>query len=416
MTNRVKWTKEKFYDTRDYVRSLKIKSRKKYFEHLIVHDNDLPKRPDSLEWWISWSDWLGTNNRFYGNNSFLTYNESKQIVSELNISTKKEWEIYYKQNKIFDIPRCPNKAYRDWISWSDWLGKKSRTDRNYETFESFIKILNDLNIHSKNKYMSVYKKYNLPIDPLSFYNINDLNDFLPKKKIRKSKLNYSLAKDFVHKMNLKSQKEWFNMCKSNQIPSNIPKTPNKYYDGEWISWNDWLGHNHTTHKKYLTYSMAKEFLSTLGLTSLQEYYDYIISNGIDFLPLQPILYYGVNYVSSDDFLNYYKRLPYGEKKIIEYLDKRSIKYSHQHIFSDCKNINNLRFDFFISNLNMCIEFDGRQHYESIEFFGGDEGLYKRKLNDSIKDKYCMDNEINLLRITYEDINIIDKILDENLTI
>jgi hypothetical protein len=410
----MKWTKEKFFETRNYVRTLKIKSRKKYFEHVIIHNN-LPKRPDSLEWWISWSDWLGTNNRFYGNNSFLTYDESKQIVSKLNIKTKKEWEIFCKQNKISNIPRCPDKTYKEWISWSDWFGIKSRTDKNYETFESFIKILNDLNIHSKNKYISLYKKYNLPINPLSFYKIDSLKDILPKKEIKKNKLDYSIAKEIVNKMNLKSQKEWFNVCKSNQIPDNIPKTPNKYYEDEWISWNDWLGHNNTTHKNYLTYSKAKEFLSTLGLTSLQEYYDYIILNKIDFLPLQPITYYGINYISSDDFLNYDKRISYGEKKIIEYLNIKSIEYSHQHIFSDCKNINNLRFDFFISTLNMCIEFDGRQHYESIKFFGGDEGFYKRKLNDSIKNKYCIDNKIKMLRITFEDINIIDKILDKNLS-
>lgn len=415
MYNKVKWTKEKFYEVRKHVRKLKIKSRAKYFEYLIEENVlTLPKRPDSLEWWVSWSDWLGTNNRFYGNNLFLSYDESKKIVSKLNISTKKEWEVYYKKNRITNIPRCPNKVYREWSSWSDWLCVKSRTDKNYESFDFFLKVLNDLNIHSKSKYFKFYKEYNLPIDPISFYGINSFKDILPKKIKQKNKLNYSKAREVVNSMNLNSQREWYNMCKLNKIPSNIPKTPIKYYENEWISWNDWLGHNNTTHKKYLTYNDAKNFLSKLGITSLQEYYDYIILNKIDFLPLQPIPYYGVNYISSDDFLNYEKRTPYGEKKIIEYLDKKSIEYSHQHIFGDCKNINNLIFDFFIPSLNICIEFDGRQHYESIEFFGGDDGLYKRKLNDSIKNQYCIDKRINLLRITFEDINIIDKILDKTL--
>ena len=47
MYNKVKWTKEKFYEVRKHVRKLKIKSRAKYFEYLIEENVlTLPKRPD----------------------------------------------------------------------------------------------------------------------------------------------------------------------------------------------------------------------------------------------------------------------------------------------------------------------------------------------------------------------------------
>ena len=61
---------------------------------------------------------------------------------------------------------------------------------------------------------------------------------------------------------------------------------------------------------------------------------------------------------------------------------------------------------------MCVEYDGKQHYESIEFFGGEEGLKYRQENDKAKTKYCKDNDIKLLRIKYdEDIkNLIIKLL------
>jgi hypothetical protein len=42
---------------------------------------------------------------------------------------------------------------------------------------------------------------------------------------------------------------------------------------------------------------------------------------------------------------------------------------------------------------------------SVKLFGGEEGFKKRKKNDDIKNKYCKENRIPLLRISYfEDVN------------
>lgn len=54
-------------------------------------------------------------------------------------------------------------------------------------------------------------------------------------------------------------------------------------------------------------------------------------------------------------------------------------------------INNrkLRFDFVIFNLNKLyyiIEFDGEQHYKSIDYFGGDKHLKETQERDIIKNK------------------------------
>jgi hypothetical protein len=61
---------------------------------------------------------------------------------------------------------------------------------------------------------------------------------------------------------------------------------------------------------------------------------------------------------------------------------------------------------------MCIEYDGRHHYEVIYDWCGEEYLDKIKINDSIKNKYCEENNIILLRISYkEDIDdILTKVL------
>lgn len=104
----------------------------------------------------------------------------------------------------------------------------------------------------------------------------------------------------------------------------------------------------------------------------------------------------------------------GEKIIAKYLDKNNISYYRQHKFDDCKNIFQLPFDFYIPKYRTCIEFDGKQHYEPADFFGGIEAFEKLKKNDRIKDDYCEDNFINIIRIRYDQIDDIYHILYNNL--
>ena len=98
----------------------------------------------------------------------------------------------------------------------------------------------------------------------------------------------------------------------------------------------------------------------------------------------------------------------GVRDIVNILENKKIKYDREHYYVDCKNINYLRFDFYLPDYNLLIEYDGRQHFEVVDIWGGVEGLKKRKLNDEIKNKYCIKNRIPLLRISYLE-NVEDKI-------
>lgn len=60
----------------------------------------------------------------------------------------------------------------------------------------------------------------------------------------------------------------------------------------------------------------------------------------------------------------------GEEKIGELLNQANISFEKEKTFLDCKNINSLRFDFYIPSQNCLIEFDGIQHFKNIEHFGG----------------------------------------------
>jgi hypothetical protein len=95
----------------------------------------------------------------------------------------------------------------------------------------------------------------------------------------------------------------------------------------------------------------------------------------------------------------------GEKEIRNYLENNNIKFIPQYRFPDCKNILELPFDFYLPDYNICIEYNGRQHYEPINLWGGKKALETQQLRDKIKMEYCRDNNIPLIIIKHSDKNI-----------
>ena len=91
----------------------------------------------------------------------------------------------------------------------------------------------------------------------------------------------------------------------------------------------------------------------------------------------------------------------GEQYVIDILEYNKIKYIYQKRFEGCKNKQPLPFDFYLPDYNICIEYDGIQHFKPVEFFGGKKAHMKTKINDLIKDQYCDDNNIKLIRINYK---------------
>lgn len=98
----------------------------------------------------------------------------------------------------------------------------------------------------------------------------------------------------------------------------------------------------------------------------------------------------------------------GETIVENLLFNKEIKYIREMKFDGCKNINKLRFDFYIPEMNTCIEYNGVQHYKPIEFFGGSEKYQYQIKNDEIKRKFCESCGIHLIVISYKD-PIIEKL-------
>lgn len=112
-----------------------------------------------------------------------------------------------------------------------------------------------------------------------------------------------------------------------------------------------------------------------------------------------------------------KKTSRGEKAIGEFLESAGVDFKFQKIFKECKNVAPLPFDFAVykdGELAMLIEYDGIQHFKPVDFFGGDLGFERRMVNDGIKNGFCANKNIELLRIPYWEHENIDYILCDSL--
>lgn len=95
---------------------------------------------------------------------------------------------------------------------------------------------------------------------------------------------------------------------------------------------------------------------------------------------------------------------YGEIEIENILIERELDYERQYYFEGLKLVNNLLFDFAIKSggeVVGLIEYDGRQHFEPIEAWGGDVEFKRIQESDRLKNEYARANGIPLIRIKYD---------------
>ena len=92
----------------------------------------------------------------------------------------------------------------------------------------------------------------------------------------------------------------------------------------------------------------------------------------------------------------------GELKIRQLLNQLNISYKTEFIFS---NLPNRRFDFYLPDLDICIEYDGKQHYQFVNTWHENEEVFQKSVQrDKEKTDFCKNNNIQLIRIPYYDYN------------
>lgn len=165
----------------------------------------------------------------------------------------------------------------------------------------------------------------------------------------------------------------------------------------------------------LSYEYVKEYIEKEGYDLLSESY----KNNRTKLILKCRKCGNIFKVHFNNFKDCQSRCPQcynkskGEEEVKKYLDANKIIYIRQYRFDDCKFKNKLPFDFYLPKQNICIEYNGSQHYGK-SFKMTDEEFEAQKKRDLIKKEYCRRNKINLIIIPYWEFKNINEILNNKI--
>ena len=180
--------------------------------------------------------------------SWMPFEEAREYVKSLSLLTNQEWRGFAKsKNRPFDLPTTPDISYKNsWISWGDWLGTDNLSNQKKE-FLPFLEArdyVHKLNLKNSKEWVEWSNKHRphyIPSNPGHQYKEEYLNlgDWLGTGKVNnryKKFVSFKMARQLVHGLNIKSNKEWRNYTQSEIFDNRIPKTPDRVYSTEWKSW------------------------------------------------------------------------------------------------------------------------------------------------------------------------------------
>ena len=218
-----------FEEARVFVHQLQLKSSKEWSEWAKSESrpDDIPFNPHRAykdKGWISFGDWFGTGTIAAFNRIYLSFEDARIFVQNINLKSKNEWAEWSKSDKKPDnIPANPPLVYKDrWLGWGDWLGTG--------TIAAFNRIY----------------------------------------------LSFEDARIFVRQLELKNRNEWLDYVKSGQKPENIPAYPHGVYKNDgWISMGDWLGSGSIAsfNRVYRPFEEARRFVHQLHFKNREEWLD-----------------------------------------------------------------------------------------------------------------------------------------------
>lgn len=322
------------------------------------------------------------------------YNFKNKNKRQCNIcSGQQEWTFERLYLWIKDISKCE-------------LIKMLGMDKNYGRViklkcncgEEFITDLRSFN-KKKDKCCNLCSKY-------KYYNIDIIRDYVFKNS--NCKLVSEIYKNIESKLIFQCDcGEEFETTFTNFVKQNKRHC-------------DKCGVNNGVQKKLYSYEEVKEYIeSNSGCKLISKEYIGCTDKlklkcpcGEEFeVSFDKFKNQGINNKTKCDICN--KRVSKPVILISNYLDEKSIQYSREYRFDECKHKKYLPFDFYLNELNTCIEYDGEFHFKETSM-GND--LKMQIIRDNIKTKYCKDNNIKLIRIPYwEQENIID-ILNKELAV
>jgi hypothetical protein len=299
--------------------------------------------------------------------------------------------------------------------------KVERDKSKYLTYEDLKEYVRKNNILTKDQYINhvsttyIVDGKNIPYNPYTFYSKEIwegwslfLRGVIYKKNYNGTYYSYLECKKAIIKYNFTSKDNFLKRIKDIiKEDIRIPYSPSTIYKSEWVGWVDFLDTDNIDNREieYVCFEQARDFARSLKF-KLHKQWRLLDINflNINSVPKKPErTYMGKGWIDWYDFLGIDRRsrMSYGELLIAKILDDKNIKYRYNKPLKDCISSSNLRFDFYLPDYNICIEYDGKQHFEPIEYFGGDVEFEKVKIRDNIKNSWCKVNDIKLLRFNYK---------------
>lgn len=291
-----RWNNEfrPFQDAREYARSLRLESQKKWYEFvrrnvLPVGFSAYPQNTYAHRGWISRGDWLGTDTIAPGLRVYRDFDDARTFARSLNLrKTREWWDLCAQRNAIpADIPRAPHVQYREqgWHGYGDWLGtgRIGNRKRSYWSFSrarSYVRELGFRSIHEWLQYVrSSQRPLEIPSKPERTYKDlgwSSYGDWLGTGSVAPEHREFKpfqTARTFVHKLRLKSVADWHRYGRSGERPADIPSDPRAVYkDQGWAGFQDWLGF--TQNERFRPFKDARLFVRSLRLRSARQWNAY----------------------------------------------------------------------------------------------------------------------------------------------
>jgi hypothetical protein len=220
-------------------------------------------------------DWLGTEFQFQ------PFKKARANVRRLGLKSSTEWNTYCKSGKKpRDIPAGPQTIYADagWAGMSDWLGTRRLAPGKSRSFRQARTFARSLGLKSSTAWFdycgSGKKPADIPYNPQFTYaeaGWAGYGDWLGTGRGAPGTFrSFKLARNYVHRLGLKSRTQWNEYCASGKKPADIPAAPQAVYaEAGWAGYGDWLktGTVATHLRQYRSFKEARAYVHGLGLKS-----------------------------------------------------------------------------------------------------------------------------------------------------
>jgi hypothetical protein len=323
----------------------------------------------------------------------------KDYISKFN--TKKELMQSPEYGSIYSFYHRNNdlETLQDLTSGLEGVQK----DWNYDTVKNYISQFNEFTEFRDSPYYraihtSIYKNYG----PETWAELTS--------GLKKERESWSLEKVVEYVSQFKTYEDFKKSPKWNAVKKYIDRS----YPGKWTE----ITSNLKQARMDWDLDKMKEYVSQFDTM-----YDF--ENSPMFKSINSFIYRRPNApeIWADVTSNLKRKIFKGERKVFDILTGLGYEVTPEKKFSDCKSgketyrCTRLKFDFYTKDKegkDICVEFDGKQHFEPYERFGGEKRFQEQVNNDIIKKQYTEDNNIKLIRISYNDYKNIENELKNGL--